>query len=308
MGRSTVPEPSAGATNRFRQANTLSTTRGDVTELPQASGRALESSYVGYGYTDTSFQGTSLQQGGQLQPFPQGFLPNQRSQQQEDTPAYPYSQEVAYSLQQQQQQSSAQGSYDSVPQYPARQSVSTIDALSDQFPVPQYFAAGEPTGAAVNGMVSPYMNSQLPHSASYGYPGYMGRSSATAQSFPANMTSLTDPMGTTTGRLEQQQQQQQPSQPQHTHLQPQPQSQPVATEAAATTGTSLDEAYRQFQQALRGILDHSRAGRLVEAGRSLLEISNWLVTNARELGTLSFFAGPFLYSLETARCLFRLNV
>ena len=304
MGRRGIPGLSVGATDRFRQANTLSTARGDATELPQAPGRALGPSYVGYGYTDTSFQGTSLQQGSQLQSFPQGFSSPQRSQQQEENPAYPYGQEVAYNFHQQ-QQSPAQGPYDAVPQYPARQSVATIDALSGQFPVPQYFAAGEPSGTAVAGMVSPYMNTQLPHSASYNYPGFVGRSNATAQSFPSSMANLTNPVGTTMGRLEQQQQQQPPQH--HPRLQPQPQPQPVAAESATTTtGTSLDEAYKQFQRALRGILAHSRAGRLVEAGRSLLEISEWLVTNARELGTLSLPAGPFLHFDETTRCSFRL--
>lgn len=301
MGRSTVPRPSAGATNRFRQANTLSTASGDATELPQASGRAMGPSYVGYGYTDTSFQGASLQQGSQLQPFSQSFLPHQRPQQQEENPAYPYSQEVAYSFHQQQQQHNpAQGSYDAVPQYPTRQPVATIDALSDQFPVPQYFATGEPTGAAANGIVSHYMNPSLPHSTSYNYPGFLGRSSATVQSFPTNMASLTTPVGPAMERLEQQ----------HSRLQsqPQPQSQPVTTEPTTTTGTNLDEAYKQFQRALRSILDHSRAGRLVEAGRSLLEISEWLVTNARELGTLSLFASHFLHFLETTRCSFRLSM
>lgn len=307
MGRRAVPGPSAGATDRFRQANTLSTARGDATELSQAPERAPMPSYVGYGYTDTSFQDTSLQQGSQLQPFSQGFPSPQRPPQQEENPAYPYGQEVAYNFHQ--QQNPAQGPYDAVPQYPTRQSVATIDALSDQFPVPQYFPAGEPTGTAVAGMVSPYMSSRLSNPASYNYPGFMGRSSATEQSFPTSMASLTNPVGTTMGRLEQQQQQQQqPPQHQHPRLQPQPQSQPVAAEPTTAAATNLDEAYRQLQRALRGILDHSRAGRLVEASRSLLEISKWLVTNARELGTLSLSAGPFLHFVETTRCSFRLGM
>lgn len=46
----------------------------------------------------------------------------------------------------------------------------------------------------------------------------------------------------------------------------------------------LDEAYSQYQQALRSAFDQIRAGRLVEASRAILEISNWMVANARQLG------------------------
>ncbi|KAJ6171520.1 hypothetical protein N7470_000587 [Penicillium chermesinum] len=48
----------------------------------------------------------------------------------------------------------------------------------------------------------------------------------------------------------------------------------------------LKEAYTQYQQALRSTFDHTREGRLVEASRPLLELSEWLVTNARNLGIL----------------------
>lgn len=53
---------------------------------------------------------------------------------------------------------------------------------------------------------------------------------------------------------------------------------------------SSDDAYSQYQQALRMAFDHTRAGRLVDASQSLLEISEWLVCNSRELGVY------FLYS------------
>jgi hypothetical protein len=48
--------------------------------------------------------------------------------------------------------------------------------------------------------------------------------------------------------------------------------------------------YAQYWRALRSIFDDTYAGRLVEASRSLLEISEWLVINAQDLGmTESFF-------------------
>ena len=53
--------------------------------------------------------------------------------------------------------------------------------------------------------------------------------------------------------------------------------------------SSLEEAIGRYQRILRRTFDQTRAGRLVEAGGSLLEISEWLVTNARDLGKMSFF-------------------
>ncbi|KAJ5753711.1 uncharacterized protein N7511_007864 [Penicillium nucicola] len=50
--------------------------------------------------------------------------------------------------------------------------------------------------------------------------------------------------------------------------------------------SNLEEAVGRYQRVLRRTFDHTRAGRLVEAGGLLLEISEWLVTNARDLGLL----------------------
>lgn len=279
MGRRAGSRLPVGTTDRFRQLSTLPSAREEAAVLSQAPGRAQMPSYIDYGYTNTPFQGSSLQHGApQLQPYPppefQSPPPSQRPQQQEQQqpPFNPYEQEVVYNFHQ--QQGPAHGPYNAVPPYPPRQSDAAIDALSGQFAVPQYFPADEPTGTAVAGMVSPYMNPHLPPSAAYNHPGLMANSSATAQPFPNNMTDLTNPLGTA------QQQQQQQQQPQH-------QPQPLAAEPVTTSTPNLGEAYGQFQRALRGTLDHSRAGRLVEASRSLLETSRWLVANARELGTSS---------------------
>ncbi|KAJ5144487.1 hypothetical protein N7526_001995 [Penicillium atrosanguineum] len=52
------------------------------------------------------------------------------------------------------------------------------------------------------------------------------------------------------------------------------------------TEQSVDQAFSQYQQALCGIFESTRAGRLVEASKSLLKISGWLESNARDLGIL----------------------
>lgn len=46
---------------------------------------------------------------------------------------------------------------------------------------------------------------------------------------------------------------------------------------------SFEEAYGQYQTALRGTFQNMRDGRLLEAGRSLLELSTWLLSNVVDL-------------------------
>lgn len=65
-------------------------------------------------------------------------------------------------------------------------------------------------------------------------------------------------------------------------------------ETAATSSTveqqeaaqdpTYDEAYNQYQKALRETFEHTRAGRLIKASESLLTISSWLLGHAVELG------------------------
>lgn len=102
----------------------------------------------------------------------------------------------------------------------------------------------------------------------------------TMQPFPATMSDFT-PIGPTSGRLE--------------HPSQQPEDSP---RQSLVDPSSLDEAYARYRRALRSTFDHTRAGRLVEASRSLLEISGWLVANARDLGKFgSFFILIFLFCL-----------
>lgn len=171
-------------------------------------------------------------------------------------PFMPYESAMLYGFG---QQGPAPGHFEAVPQYPPRQSAA-IEALSSTFAVPQYFAP-EDAPAGVQGL-SPYLNPNLP----YNQTGPMPRSSS-SQPFPA--MSDYSPIGQS-GRLDP----------------------PLGQDDAPRQeheSQSVDEAFSQYQQALRGTFDHTRAGRLVDASRSLLEISEWLVTNARDLGKFGFF-------------------
>ncbi|KAL3495613.1 hypothetical protein BJX62DRAFT_175086 [Aspergillus germanicus] len=250
MSRRSAPRSFSSTSStgdRLRQAG-YPPTRGDPS---QAAGRQrMPATYMDYGYTDSAFQGGALQD--ELQPYTPALRDHQERQQQ---PFPSYESELVYSLG---QQNPTQTPYEVVPPYPSRQSAA-LGSLSGQFAVPQYFTPNEPSGT---GLPSTYLATGLSLSP-YNQPGPIGRSSAT-HAFSANMADMT-PVGAAG--------QQQPS----SHSQPQtllPEASPAA------------EPLRQFQRALRGTMDHTHAGRLVDASRSLLEISEWLVVSARELGIL----------------------
>lgn len=223
----------------------FNSTRGDPS---QATGRPRMPAYMDYGYTESPIQGGALPED-ELQPYP----PTLRDHQQRQQPFAPYESDLVYNLG---QQGPTQTPYEVVPQYSSRQSAS-LDSLAGQFPVPQYFAPNEPSGT---GLSSPYLPSGLSPSA-YNQPGPIGRSSAT-QPFPATMADMAS-----VGAAGQQQ------------------ALSLSQPQALSETQSATEPYRQFQLALRRTFNHIGAGRLVEASRSLLDISEWLVASARELGT-----------------------
>ena len=292
-GRSGQPG-AAGGPERFRQS-VLQPARGDPASLSQAAARPRLSSYMDYDYTDSAFPGSSLQGGADLPQFPPALRDPQRQpqpQQPQHLSFPPYEPDVVYHIP---QPGSAQGPYEVVPPYPGRQSAA-MDALTGQFGVPPYFPSNEPTGPGVPpGVGSPYLTSPL-HS-SYNPSGPIGRSTA-SQPFPTTMAEI-NPMASGGSSSTSQPP---PPPPQH-HPPPSQQPPPDATDQS-----NLNEAYAQFQQALRETFDHTRAGRLVEASRSLLEISEWLVTNAPGLGKdflflFYFYFYFFIFSLHSTAAL-----
>ncbi|KAJ5752143.1 hypothetical protein N7520_009060 [Penicillium odoratum] len=279
---------SGNGTARSRATDHFDSTmhpRGEQTGMSQAPERAQIS--YDYGYTG-SFHGGSLQphevpgyppeftrtRQGQGQGQGQGQVIQQQQPQHPQhpharrrtphdpaPPFVPYESAMLYGFG---QQGPAQGPFDVVPQYSPRQSAA-IEALSNQFAVPQYFNPEESTATGVPSLSTYLGAQQIP----YNHPGPMARPSA-AQPFPATMSDFT-PIGTAgSGRLD-------PPPIQH-HTDP--------PQLPASDLSSLEEAYSQYQRALRSTFDNTRTGRLVEASRSLLEISEWLVTNSRDLGIL----------------------
>ncbi|KAJ6109882.1 hypothetical protein N7486_002117 [Penicillium sp. IBT 16267x] len=255
--------------------------RGEPTGMSQAPERAQMS--YDYGYTSGSFHSGSLQphevpgyppeftrsRQGVLQQQPQQpqhqhqhpqQQPRRRTPHDPAPPFVPYESAMLYGFG---QQGPAQGPFDVVPQYSPRQSAA-IEALSNQFAVPQYFTPEEST-ATENPALSTYLGAQQ---MSYNHPGPMPRSSTT-QPFPATMSDF-PPIGTAGS----------------SRLDPPAQHHSDPPQLPASDLASLEEAYSQYQHALRSTFDQTRAGRLAEASRSLLEISEWLVTNSRDLGIL----------------------
>lgn len=274
MARRTASRPS-GPSERFRGSGRQPPTRGD--------GRSRMPAYVDYGYTDTSFPDASLQ-GDDLHHYAPALRDLPRQQQQVQQPFAPYDSEMVYNIN---QQAPTQTPYEVVSSYGSARQSAAMDALSSQFAVPQYFPPNDPTAAGDPALGSSYLNSHLSLSA-YNQPGPIGRSTAT-QPFPATMAEL--PPGGTAARME-------PASPSH----PQQQEPPSSSQEVAEPA-NLSEAYGQFQRALRGTFDQTRTGRLVEASRSLLEISEWLVTNARDLGKPSLVC--FSYPLFSFPCVIR---
>lgn len=273
----------------------------DTAGFSQASDRAQMA--YDYGYTGGSFHGGSLQQNDVVtydseftrrstassqQPVQRRrHVPQEHQHQQHEhqhpqhqphSSLVPYESAMLYGFGPQQGPTPSGGTaFEVVPQYSTRQSAS-LEAFSNQFAVPPYFNPGETATTGIPGL-SPYLNA---HHLSYNHLGSMQRANHTTHPFPTTMTNFTSIGTCSTNRID--------AQPmnQSTESPPQPDHYP----------SSLEEAYSQYQRALRITFDHTRAGRLLDASRSLLEISEWLVTNARDLGMFRFFLSFLAHALR----------
>ncbi|KAI2791809.1 hypothetical protein POX_c04688 [Penicillium oxalicum] len=257
--------------NRFEQATRA---RGNPTGISQAPDRTTMS--YDYGYTGNAFP-SDLQVCNRIwrtsskniitPPQQQQTSPgstqqlNRRRANAETIPLVPYDSGMLYSFGS--QQGPAHGAFDVVPQYSTRQSAG-MEALSNQMPISQYFT-DDAAGSGVPGL-SPYLNAL-----SYNEPGPMARSS-TAQPFPTTLAEFT-PMEIGSS----------------TRLDPSALSSGLDQPAIECHLKSLTDPldHPEYQRALCSTFDRIRAGRLIEASKSLLKISEWLVTNARDLGILS---------------------
>ena len=202
----------------------------------------------GYGYYDEGSQGSSL-------PLPSTALQYQSEfpQEQQRQQTFPqYGAGLMYGIP---QQVPPNQPYNTVQPYQQPRRSAAIEVLSTQFAgVPPFYVPGEPTSASAATVPSQPAPSQFP-SHTYAQQPTGARSSLAPVYAPA--MSDVPQMGA---------------------------SQPVPTQDYGQSAPNYDVAYGQYQNALKRTFQNIRNGQLAEAGQTLLEISEWLLTHAAELG------------------------
>ena len=238
---------SSNVSDRFGQSQMLAT-RPETSAPPAVPGPSTQA--LAYGYTQGQQYAGQPLQGSSLQYTPDFSPPDPQRQQH-----FPqYASHMMYNVPQQAQQ---QSQYESVPQYQPRQSAA-IEVLSTQFGVPQYFNPSEPTSAAGPAVPQQYASTQFQQPMSYPQQAASLGRSTNPPPYQTGMADFAQPIATDV--LEQQ--------------------------GLALDSSSYDDAYNQYQNALKLTFENTRSGRLIEAGQSLLEISEWLLGHAVELGRL----------------------
>lgn len=179
----------------------------------------------------------------------------QRQQQQQTFP--PYTPNMMYNMPQSSTVHSSH--YGNINAYPAHRQSAAIEVLSSQFAgVQQYYVPNDSSGASLPTIGATHQSpsqSQYPP-LTYGQPSTAPRLS---QAFTSSIHELTQPSTAVVpvedGEFAQQNQ-----------------------------SAALDDAYNRYQTALRATFQNMRDGRLGEAGSSLLVLSDWLLSNAVDLG------------------------
>lgn len=147
--------------------------------------------------------------------------------------------------------------YTPVPPFAPRQTAA-IEVLASQFGgTSQYYVPGESPTTVPPG-VSHHQSSSQFSSPPYGQ--YSPSASRLPPAFSSNIPELNQPG---------------PSEPV---------DDPEFGQQQQTNSVAFDDAYNQYQTALKRTFQNAREGRLGEAGTSLLTITDWLLSNAVELG------------------------
>jgi hypothetical protein len=170
----------------------------------------------------------------------------QRQQQQQSFPQYGSG--MMYNVAEQSSQGAAV--YDPTQQFQSRQPAA-MEVLSNMA-VPQYYVSGEPTSTSISAVHS----QQAPQ-----YPSlpYQQHGSLTRTGLSQSYGQIAD-------------------------LPSAPQEQMDEQEYDQAAASSFDDAYNQYQTALRRTFENTRNGILAEAGQSLMEITEWLLSHAVDLG------------------------
>lgn len=199
-----------------------------------------------FGYSQgQQYAGPSLQTHS-LQFHPDYAQVTQRQQQYSSYPS-----QGMYNVSPQSQQSSP---YDPVPNLQPRPAAG-IEVLSSQLGVPQYYNTGETTSAPVlASMTHHYAPAQFQQPLQY-QPQVSLAQSTLPSSYNSGITDFHRP------------------------------STPEAIEPSEEVPSAMEHAHGEYLRAVKSTFENTRAGKLVEAGNSLLDLSGWLIQNASQLGS-----------------------
>ncbi|KAL9623344.1 MAG: hypothetical protein Q9160_002451 [Pyrenula sp. 1 TL-2023] len=214
----------------------------------------------------------------QPQQQPRHHNPQQQQQPSSATQAQPpqtqqqfpqYGSNMVYNIP---QQATPQSPYNTVqPSYHQQRQSTAIDVLSNQFGMQPYFGQNEPTSVSAPTMSATnpsYITSQVDTGSYTQQTQTPVARAAVSQAYPMEMEGYETTTAAATAD---------------------PGAQQVggaagAEQESAQQDPTYDEAYNQYQKALKETFEHTNAGRLVKASESLLRISSWLLGHAVELG------------------------
>lgn len=144
--------------------------------------------------------------------------------------------------------------YDPVPNLQSRPAAG-IEVLASQLGVPQYYNTGETTSAPVlASMTHQYSPTQFQQPLQY-QPQVPLPQSTLPSSYNSSITEFHRP------------------------------NTPEAIEPPEEVPSAMEHAHGEYLRAVKSTFENTRAGKLVEAGHSLLDLSGWLIQNASQLGS-----------------------
>ena len=155
-----------------------------------------------------------------------------------------------YNLDSQAQQPSG---YESVAQYQPRQSAA-VEVLSSQFGVPQYYNTSEPSTASAT-VPQTYSSTSYQQQVQY-QQGSQASRAANTSSYPGGMSDYAQ-LGM---------------------------SNVIDQQSSSQEHEPTDDAYSTYLDTLKRTYQDAYDGKVIEAGQRLLELSEWLLGHAGDLG------------------------
>ena len=218
-----------------------------------ATGRSGNLPGYAYGYGESSSFGASA-----MNPASMSYQSEYGQESQRQPQQYgQYGSSLMYNVSSQ-QQAPSQATYEGVQHYQQPRQSTAIEVLPNQFGVAQqYYGAGEsgPTSAPISGMGGQTTQTQYPQMS------YSQQPSTARESIPSGYA-----MADTT------------------------QSAQTGYGQAEYSSSQQENAYATYQTELKKVYQDVRDGKLVEASVNLVNISDWLLTNAESLGSCFFWS------------------